>query len=72
MKKNDEIKLCKNKDCQKVLPKDYKHKLCESCRNKRIDTAKDIVKGTLAVGGTALGVVVTVITKGKFDSSNKG
>jgi len=48
MKKNDEIIICKNKDCQKILPKDYKHKLCESCRNKRIDKVKNFGKGALA------------------------
>ncbi len=72
MKKNDEIIICKNKDCQKILPKDYKHKLCESCRNKRIDKVKNFGKGALAVGGTLLSIGIAVITKGKFGSNNKG
>lgn len=69
MKKSDEIRRCKNKDCQKILPKDYKHKLCESCRNKRIKKVKDIGKDALGVVGT-LGLVV--ITKGKIGPNNKG
>lgn len=66
MKKSDEIRRCKNKDCQKILPKDYKHKLCESCRNKRIEKVKDIGKCVLGVIGIA------VIIKGKIGANNKG
>lgn len=70
MKKSDEIRRCKNKDCQKILPKDYKHKLCESCRNKRIEKVKDIGKDALGVVGAVIGLAV--IIKGKNGPNNKG
>lgn len=61
--KAKETKLCKNKNCQKPLPEDYKHKYCEACRNKRFDKIKDGTKVALSlvalfVGGSGL------ITKG--------
>lgn len=32
MSNEAEIRICKNKKCQKVLPAGYKHKYCEACR----------------------------------------
>lgn len=45
---NPDYKVCKSKDCQKVLPEDYKYKYCEACRNRRVDNIKKVGK---AVGG---------------------
>lgn len=53
--KAKETKLCKNKNCQKPLPEDYKHKYCEACRNKRLDKIKDGKKIALSVLG--LGII---------------
>lgn len=33
-------KKCKNKKCNKVLPKNSKSKYCENCLNKRADLTK--------------------------------
>ncbi len=66
MKKNEsEIRICKSKKCTKHLPNGYKYKYCESCRNKHAETAKNLGKGFLLATGTALSLVVTVVTKGK-------
>ncbi len=67
MKKESEIKVCKNKKCQKVLPAGYKHKYCEACRNHHAQTAKNIMKGVAAGVGTAASVAVLVITRGKIN-----
>lgn len=34
MKNESDVRVCKNKKCQKVLPEGYKHRYCEACRNK--------------------------------------
>lgn len=68
MSEESEIRYCKNKKCHKELPIGYKHKYCEACRNQHAETAKNIIKG---VGGTALGLVVTVVTLGKINPHNK-
>lgn len=57
------VRTCKRKDCQKILPHDYKHDYCESCRNKQAHTAKNVIKNVVI---TALGVSFICITKGKF------
>lgn len=44
MSKEAEIRVCKNKKCQKVLPAGYKHKYCEACRNKHAETAKNSLR----------------------------
>lgn len=51
-------KICKNKKCMKPLPDGYKHKYCESCRNRYIQRGKNILKG---IGSAACTVVVTAI-----------
>ena len=43
-----EIKKCKT--CTRDLPLSYKHNKCESCRNKKIDEAKKILKVVGQVG----------------------
>ncbi len=67
MKKDPEIRFCKNKDCNKELPADYKYKYCEACRNQHIDILKKVGKG---IGGVALTVAtgaVVILTRGKID-----
>ena len=59
MSKETEIRVCKNKKCQKVLPTGYKHKYCEACRNKHAETAKNVLKGLGAGAATVAIVVVT-------------
>ena len=55
MEKEPEVRICKNKDCQKVLPAGYKYDECEACRNKKADGVKRalsyIGSGILAIGG---------------------
>ena len=61
----------KCKKCQKILPAEYKYKLCENCRNERIDgvkqTGKKIVGGVVVVGG----IIIAVATKGKINPNDK-
>ncbi|MBQ0098831.1 MAG: hypothetical protein KBS62_07885 [Oscillospiraceae bacterium] len=58
-----EVKVCKNKKCQKPLPKGYKHKYCESCRNEWAYRIKQVIK----VGAsTVVGVIILIITCGKI------
>lgn len=63
MSKEAEIRICKNKECQKVLPVGYKHKYCEACRNKHAETAKNVLKGAATVASVA----VVVVTGGKIN-----
>lgn len=59
-----EIRICKNKKCQRPLPEGYKHKYCENCRNKQVNRIKDAGKAVAVfVGGTAL----TIATKGRIN-----
>lgn len=53
-----EQKMCKNKNCKKVLPEGYKHRYCEACRNVQ---AEHVKKGFKAVGGTLLSVGLLVV-----------
>lgn len=53
MNEQEEVRVCKNKECQKVLPAGYKYKYCEACRNKRAESAKRIVVG---IAGSALSI----------------
>lgn len=63
----EEIRVCKNKKCQKVLPVGYKHKYCEACNNKRAETARTALKkiGTGAL--TFAGIVVVAVTGEKIN-----
>ena len=56
MKNRAEIRVCKNKKCQRPLPANYKHNYCESCRNQHAQTAKNVLKG-IAVGATTVASV---------------
>ena len=62
-----EIRVCKNKKCQKVLPDGYKYNYCEACRNKQAYTVKSTGKKVLAVAVTVASVTVTVLTAGKIN-----
>ncbi|MGT2950720.1 hypothetical protein BU202_05460 [Streptococcus cuniculi] len=53
------------KKCGRNLPTNYKYKKCESCRNKRIETAKKVVFGTITVLGTVGSIAVTIFSGGK-------
>lgn len=65
MKQSSEVRVCKNKKCQKPLPEGYKHKYCEACRNQQAQKAKNTLKGIGAGLGTAACVAITVVTAGK-------
>lgn len=67
MSKETEIRVCKNKKCQKVLPAGYKHKYCEVCRNKHAETAKNVLKGLGAGAATVASVAIVVVTGGKIN-----
>lgn len=55
----NEIKRCKT--CTRDLPSSYKYNKCESCRNKKIDGAKKILKVVERVGGVVAPVVVGML-----------
>lgn len=66
-----ETKTCK---CGKSLPSNYKYRYCESCRGKKIEGAKKVGKGVLAglaVVGTALVTIATVVAGSNKNSSDK-
>lgn len=67
MKKESDVRVCKNKKCQKVLPAGYKHRYCEACRNKHAQTAKNVLRGIGAGAVTAVSVAVVVVTGGKIN-----
>ncbi|MDD7347079.1 MAG: hypothetical protein PUG43_00825 [Clostridiales bacterium] len=53
-----ENKVCKK--CNRPLPEGYKHKKCESCRNKQVQGVKNGLKSAARVVGTVaiLGVFI--------------
>lgn len=63
-----EQKVCKNKNCKKLLPEGYRYKYCESCRNKQVDKVKKAGKPILGVATVAaLGVkAIRVIIKSRL------
>lgn len=62
-----EIRVCKNKKCQRPLPEGYKHKYCEACRTEFAEKLKTGGKAVLSVAGTAACVVIAVATGGRFN-----
>lgn len=66
MKNESEIRVCKNKKCQKVLPAGYIDKYCEACRNQQAQTAKNVLEwfknGTKTVAGIAVAIVTGIVT----------
>ena len=67
MKDKTDVKVCKNKKCQKPLPADYKHNYCEACRIKHAQTTKNVLKSIGAGVATVVSVAVVVVTGGKID-----
>lgn len=56
---NENVKrICKGEGCKKELPVGYEYEKCESCRNKFIESVKDISKfGVTALAAVALFVM---------------
>ena len=67
MRKTGEIRVCKNKKCQKILPNGYKYNYCEACRNQQAQTAKRVLKGVGLGAGTVATIAVTLVTGGKIN-----
>ncbi len=67
MKKESKERVCKNKNCGKVLPEGYKHRYCEACRNKHVDTAKNVLKGVATTALAIVSVVAVVATGGRIN-----
>ena len=61
MKNKSDVRFCKNKKCQKVLPEGYKHRYCEACRNKQAQTVKNVLKGIGTGAVTAASIAVVVV-----------
>ena len=49
-------KICKGKNCNKLLKEGYKYNKCEACRNKNNGKIKTIIKGITAAGGVVVQV----------------
>ena len=62
--KRMETKKCKNKKCKRPLPKEYKYKYCENCRNEQVNSVKKIIKN-VGSGVLVLGAILTRNIKGK-------
>ena len=67
MKDSSEIRVCKNKKCQKVLPAGYKHRYCEACRNQHAQTAKNVLKGIGAGVVAVASLAIVGVTDGKIN-----
>lgn len=67
MKNENDVKVCKNKKCQKVLPVGYKYKYCEACRTQHAQTAKRVLKGIGAGAATVASVAIVVVSDGKIN-----
>ena len=51
----------------KPLPKGYKHKYCEACRNQHAQKVKNGLKVAASLAGTAACLAVTIVTAGKIN-----
>lgn len=60
---------CKNKKCQRLLPKGYKYKYCESCRNEQAQRVKRFGEGALGLAAIVGGIAIA--TTGKNDPKDK-
>lgn len=67
MKNESEVRVCKNKKCQKVLSVGYKHKYCEACRNQHAQTTKNVLKSVGVIAATVVTVAVAIVTDGKIN-----
>jgi hypothetical protein len=63
----EKVRVCANKNCQKVLPPGYKHRYCEACRNKQAEKVKGTLKGIGAAAGTVAAVAVVLVSGGKIN-----
>ncbi|WP_422111684.1 hypothetical protein HXT30_01625 [Gardnerella sp. DNF00571G] len=69
--REEKVRVCANKNCQKVLPPGYRHRYCEACRNKQAEKVKGALKGLGAAAGTVAAVAVALVTSGKIGPKNK-
>lgn len=60
-----EIRICKNKKCQRPLPEGYKHKYCENCRNEQVKQVKNAGKAVLSFAAIAGSTAYAIATKKK-------
>lgn len=67
MKNEADVRVCKNKKCQKILPEGYKYGYCEACRNKHAQTAKNVLK-KISAGAATVASVAVVVTGRKINS----
>ncbi len=65
VKNDSEVRVCKNKKCQKVLPAGYKYKYCEACRNQHAKTAKNALKGIGGAAASVASIVLLVLSQGR-------
>lgn len=56
------------KKCGKELPKGYKHKYCEFCKNKHADKVRTGLKTAGGIALSALVIVGSIISGGKIKS----
>ena len=70
MNAKSDLRVCKNKNCQKILPEGYKHKYCEACRNQHAHVVKNAFKGIRAFAATAASVAVVAVTRGRINPKN--
>ena len=56
---------CKNKKCQRPLPEGYKHKYCESCRNRQVKHLKNAGSALLSFVGAVGTVIIAITSKGE-------
>ena len=66
-KNEPEIRICKNKKCQRILPEGYRHKYCEACRTEFAEKLKDGGKTALKGLGAVASLAVVVLTAGKIN-----
>ena len=66
MENIQEIRKCKNKKCQRLLPEGYKYRYCENCRNEHAEKVRDGIK--VGVGFVA-SAALFVVSKGKFGNN---
>ena len=67
MNTKSDLRVCKNKNCQKPLPEGYKHRYCEACRTQHAQTARNALRGIGAGAATLASIVVVVITGGRIN-----
>lgn len=53
--------------CKKPLPKEYKYKKCEACRNEQVQGVKKGLKVVGGMVGTAACFAVAFVTNGKIN-----